>query len=155
MEERLNKIEDFSIKKEGYLHLYGVAQFCALLALKRHENLELAVIAGMLHDIYTYSALDTLEHAHKGALMAREALTTLEIFTSSEIEKICTAIYYHSNKKLQHDPFTEVLIDADVLQHFLSEPLCEPYKKERKRLKRLSKELGFYFPKDNFDILKL
>ena len=31
----------------------------------RRENTELATIAGMLHDIYSYSSMDTNDHAHK------------------------------------------------------------------------------------------
>jgi len=37
--------------KYFFVHLYGVAQFCTLLALKRNLNVELATTCGMLHDI--------------------------------------------------------------------------------------------------------
>lgn len=37
----------------AYLHLYGISRACALLALKCEGNVELAAIAGMLHDIYS------------------------------------------------------------------------------------------------------
>ena len=40
--------------KFGYVHLYSVSQMCALLAKKRQQNVELAAIAGLLHDIYAY-----------------------------------------------------------------------------------------------------
>ena len=35
----------------GFVHLYGVAQACALLALKRGLDAETGTIAGMLHDL--------------------------------------------------------------------------------------------------------
>ena len=34
--------------KFGYVHLYSVSQTCALLAMKRQQNVELAAIAGLL-----------------------------------------------------------------------------------------------------------
>ena len=48
LQSTVNEIE----RKCGYKHLYGVSQACAILAMKRNENVELAVIAGLLHDIY-------------------------------------------------------------------------------------------------------
>ena len=51
VDEILLNMSDPAERRCAYLHLYGVAQACALLALKRGEDVELAVIAGMLHDI--------------------------------------------------------------------------------------------------------
>ena len=48
------RIGDKELRKEAVVHLYGVSQACALIAMKRGEDKELAVIAGMLHDIWTY-----------------------------------------------------------------------------------------------------
>lgn len=50
------------------------------LSMKRKENVELAVIAGMLHDIYSYANMDSQDDAHKGAEMARNILTSLNIY---------------------------------------------------------------------------
>ena len=36
-------------------------------------------MAGMFHDIYSYVKMDTKDHAHKGAVLAEEILTTLQI----------------------------------------------------------------------------
>lgn len=33
-------------------HMYGVARFCILLAMKRNLDTELAATCGMLHDIF-------------------------------------------------------------------------------------------------------
>lgn len=128
--------------KDAYVHLYGVAQACALIALRRGENVELAVIAGMLHDIYSYAALDTQEHAHKGAEMAREILDAIGGFTEAETQLICTAIYHHSDKANVHAALDEVLKDADVMQHVLYDPLAAIKPHEQKRFHSLQKELG-------------
>ena len=127
----------------AYLHLYGVAQACALLAIKRKENIELAVIAGMLHDIYSYASMDSSDHAHKGLEMARDIMNSLSIFTETEINQVCTAIYRHSDKSIVHEQFDEILKDADVMQHVLYNPLFE-IKKEQKRFDSLKEEFHLY-----------
>lgn len=134
---------DMSDNKEirnAYLHLYGVAQSCSLIALKRGENAELAVMSGMLHDIYSYAKMDTKEHANKGATLAREILSLLDIANEKEINLICNAIYNHSDKESVHDTFTEVLIDADVMQHCLYNPMIEVMEHEKSRYMRLKIE---------------
>jgi HD superfamily phosphodiesterase len=133
---------DTTERRCGYLHLYGVSQACVLIALKRNENTELAAIAGMLHDIYSYGAMDTKEHSHKGSVMAREILTDLEVFTENEVDIICSAIYNHSSKGIKQSPFDEVLKDADVLQHCLYNPLFDVKKHEKARYEKLKSEFG-------------
>ncbi len=135
-------MSDAEERRCGYVHLYGVALVCALLAKKRGENAELAVIAGMLHDIYSYAKMDSTDHAHKGAVMAREILESLEIFSEEEMETICTAIYRHSDKAVAHDALDEILKDADVLQHVWYNPLFEVKQAERERYEKLIVELG-------------
>lgn len=61
VDEILLNMSDPVEQRCAYLHLYGIAQACALLALKRGEDVELAVIAGMLHDIYSYANMDSQE----------------------------------------------------------------------------------------------
>ena len=143
----LLNMTDNEERRCAYIHLYGVSQSCALLAKKRKENGELAAIAGMLHDIYSYSAMDSNDHAHKGAKMAREILESLKteilkMFTDEEIEQICTAIYNHSDKEIIHDTLSEILKDADVMQHVLYNPLFEIKPHEQMRFRDLSKEFG-------------
>jgi HD superfamily phosphodiesterase len=138
----LLNIPDAAQKRCGYLHLYGVSQNCAMIAMKRRENVELATIAGMLHDIYTYLTMDGIDHAHKGAVVAREILDSLHIFNCKEIDTICSAIHNHSDKDIKHLPFDEVLIDADVMQHCLYNPLFDIHEKEMTRFKNLKAEFG-------------
>ena len=126
----------------AYLHLYGVAQACALIAQKRGENAELAVIAGMLHDISSYATMDSTDHAHKGAGMAEKIMNQLGVFSKEEVQTVCDAIYNHSDKELVHTSFDEVLKDADVMQHCLYNPLLPVKEQEKVRYEKLKAEFG-------------
>lgn len=138
----LLNISDHGERSRAYVHLYGVAQACALLSIKRKDNVELAVIAGMLHDIYSYANMDTQEHAHKGAAMAHSILSSLNAFTEEEKQLICTAIYNHSDKANIHNSLDEILKDADVMQHILYNPFADIKEHEQKRFHFLKEELG-------------
>lgn len=138
----LLNMPDDEERRCAYVHLYGVAQNCTLIALKRGENAELATMAGMLHDVCSYAKMDTKDHAHKGAAMAKEILTSLEITNEDETKVICDAIYTHSEKELVHPNFNEVLIDADVLQHCLYNPMIEIMPHEKTRYEKLKTEFG-------------
>lgn len=140
VDEILLKMTKDEARRRAYLHLYGVSQACALLALKRKEDVELAVIAGMLHDIYTYANLDSRDHAHKGAEMAREILDSLHIFEEDEKDLVCTAIYNHSDKTMVHGWLDEILKDADVMQHVLYNPLLDVKQHEQNRFGALKEE---------------
>lgn len=140
VDEILLTMPDDKERRCAYLHLYGVSQACALLALKRGENVELAVIAGMLHDIYSYANMDSQDHAHKGAVMARNIIDSLNMFSEDEKELICTAIYNHSDKSVVHDSLDEILKDADVMQHVLYNPLFDIKQHEQKRFGSLQDE---------------
>ena len=142
VDQVLSSVPDPTERRAGYVHLYGVAQACALLASKRGEDVELAVIAGVLHDIHSYSTGDPKDHASK-ELLWPEILSGLQMFTGHEIEKICGAIHYHSNKDGKHAPFVEVLIDADVMQHSLYNPLFNVFPHERQRYDALRRSSVF------------
>ena len=132
--------ENVNVRPDGYIHLYGVAQNCSLLAIKRKLDVELCTIIGLLHDIYTYKIGYSKDHAVLGAIEAGNLVRDLEIFTEEEIEIIKTAISHHSDKKNIHDAYSELLKDADVLQNSLYAKTFEV--KHRKRLKKAFKNLG-------------
>ena len=132
--------ENIDNRPEGYIHLYGVAQNCTMLAIKRRLDVELCTIAGLLHDIYTYKIGYVKEHALLGAIEAENLLRDLELFTDEEIEIIKTAISHHSDKKTKHDKYSELLKDADLLQESLYNTTFEV--KHRKRLKKVFKNLN-------------
>ena len=132
--------ENVHVRPDGYIHLYGVAQNCSLLAIKRKLNVELCTITGLLHDIHTYKIGYSKDHALLGAVEAENLLLDLEIFNDEEIEIIKTSISHHSDKKTIHDVYSELLKDADVLQNSLYTTSFEV--KHRKRLKKAFKNLG-------------
>lgn len=148
--ERVREIVDNTLlhmadvveRRCAYLHLYGVAQACALIAQKRGENVELAVVAGMLHDISAYATMDSADHAHKGAGMAEEIMKSLNVFTEEEIKIVCDAIYNHSDKGMIHTSFDEILKDADVMQHCLYNPLFPVKEQEKVHWEKLKVEFG-------------
>lgn len=114
---KLNRAEE---RKFAYIHTYGVAQAAAFLATVRNLDTELCCIAAMLHDIAAYvENCPHKEHAHRGALLAEKILKKTDLFTEEEIKIITHAIAAHSDKMTRHDgPISELLKDADVLQHY-------------------------------------
>jgi len=136
----LSNQEDVKLRSEGYIHLYGVAQNCTLLAIKRKLDIELCTIIGLLHDIYTYKYGYVKEHAILGSSEAENLLIDLDVFTKDEIEIIKTAISNHSDKKTKHDKYSEMLKDADVLQNSLYNTSFEI--KHVKRLKKVFRNFG-------------
>lgn len=129
-------------RRAAAVHTYGVAQACALLARKRGLDVELCTVAGLLHDCATYATGDPAWHAHRGAELAGRLLDAAGLFTLEERGRVCGAVYFHSGKDARHDPFTEALVDADVLQHCLGAPLTPPAPGERARFAALCRELG-------------
>lgn len=124
-----------------YVHLYGVSLCCAILARRRGLDEEMAMMAGMLHDIHTLQYGYVKEHAELGAPIARGILERLELAIPEEIDVICRAIKKHSDKETVHEPFDELLKDGDVLQHCMYESTAPVAEKERQRFDQLCREL--------------
>lgn len=123
-------------------HLHGVALAAAILAKKRGENVELATMAGLLHDLYAYKSGSYDDHAHLGAGYARKVLEKLKLTTPDETDIICTAIYNHGGKEVIDAPMDEILKDADVLHHTLNDPTKKVKEHEKERYEKLCVELG-------------
>ena len=138
-------------KRISYVHSYGVSHCCALLAVKRGLNLELAAIIGLLHDLYTCKTGISALHSHNGAEMLRVAFKyeLAGIFTDGEQTVIKSAVFHHSDKDHVHGRYDELLKDADILQHL---PFDEPYKRiNGLRLAAVMRELSLTAP--DIDIL--
>jgi hypothetical protein len=75
-------------------------------------------------------------------MMAKEILSSIGIFSNMEIDIVCKAIYNHSSKETTHSSFDEVLINADVLQHCLYNPLFDVAEHERVRFEKLKNEFS-------------
>ena len=142
----IKSISNEEDKRGAYVHLYGVGLMASLLAIKRgysREVAEIAEIAGMLHDLFTYvyPEEDDDDHAHKCANYAKEnVLDKLDKFTKEEKEMIYNGIYNHSDKKIKGHWFDEIIKDADCAQHALRNPV-ENYFFEKPRVQEVLKEL--------------
>ncbi|GMB10525.1 MAG: HD domain-containing protein [Candidatus Improbicoccus devescovinae] len=140
-DKKICRMEDHDKRCWAYGHSYAVSAFCALLATKRGQNAELATIAGLMHDIYSF--LESSEnHAVKGAEMTREILEKLKILTKEEIDLICTAIKHHTDKDKKFSDFDEILIDADVMHHAFYDVTIDPDPDEASRFDAIMIELG-------------
>jgi len=128
-------------KRCGFVHLYGVAAWCVLLARRRGMNAELAGVAGMLHDIWAYK-VSPENHAALGAVEAGSILGQVGSFTREEMEAIGQAIGHHSAKAEVHAPLDELLKDADVIQHYLYNPAKGAGLADHPRVRRVLAELG-------------
>ena len=58
------------------------------------------------------------------------------------MEIICTAIWNHDNKAEINAPMDEVLKDADVMDHALSDPIKDVSEHEKERYLKLCEEFG-------------
>lgn len=134
-------ITDNDKRAKAVAHLHGVALAAAILAKKRGENAELATMAGLLHDLWAYKSGSYDDHAHLGAEYARKVLG--ELTTPEETDIICSAIYHHDSKVEVDGPLGEVLKDADVIDHSLSDPTKEVKEHEKTRYAKLCEELNF------------
>jgi HD superfamily phosphodiesterase len=116
IDELLLKYPDETWRRNAYVHLYGVSQWAALLALKRDLSPDIASAMGMLHDISAYTSGSYENHDAKGSEMAREILSGIKGYSHDEIETIATAIFRHDKIQECHSPYDEVLKDADIMQ---------------------------------------
>jgi uncharacterized protein len=142
VDEILRQQLDKEESRCGFVHLYGVASFCSLLALKRSLNSELCSIAGMLHDISSYKTGNYVDHARLSSDEVKGIIGELGCFVEEEIKIICEMISNHSDKQTIDDVYSELLKDADVLQHYLYNTSFEIMPHESIRLTRIIDELG-------------
>ncbi|MEG1772761.1 MAG: HD domain-containing protein [Clostridia bacterium] len=142
-----DKISDDDEKRVAYIHTYGVAQECALLAAKRGLNSELATVIGLLHDVYSYKTGVRPLHSHNGAEMIRVAFKydLTGLFLEDEQTIIKSAIYHHTDKEHTHDNYDELLKDCDVLQHYIYDAAYGNF--NGLRLERVALEIGIDVPK--------
>lgn len=144
LDKDLKAISDEETKRCAYVHLYGVGQAAAFLAMKRgcsRRVAELAQTAGMLHDYTKYVYNEEENHAEKSAVCAGKILETIPEFSTEDVELIYQAIYNHSNKKEKGSLFDEILKDADEMQHYFRNPM-EDYFFQKDRVQKLLGELG-------------
>jgi uncharacterized protein len=123
-------------------HLYGVSELCVLLALRRGADTVICAACGLLHDLWTYKKGDSSNHAHHSAKLAVQILEDIRLFEDYEIKTISEAIKNHSNKGEEHDIYSEILKDADVLHHYILNPEMKFTRSKAQRIKTSMRELG-------------
>ena len=122
-------------------HIYSTARYCSLLALKRNLNQEIAMTSGMLHDIANVTGGGD-NHALKGAEQAEVLLRILDLYSDEEIKTIIIAISRHDDKQAIHEPYDELLKDADVMSHCFYNPDFPVSNGEIERYTNILIELG-------------
>jgi len=128
-----------------HTHLTSVALLCGLIAKKRGADIELAVMTGLLHDLYSFVTEgvppleDKVAKSNKDADVAREILDRLDITTANETDVICKAVCYRGTG--DYSDLGEILLDANLLQHAYHNPLL-PIKYGEKRVVELLTEFG-------------
>ena len=147
LQKRVHKIlkdnmDDNQKRAAAIAHLHGVSLAAVMIAKKRGDNLELAAMAGLLHDLYAYKSGSYDDHAHKGADYAGEVLKDLGITSKEETDIVCFAIWHHDSKAEIDSPMDEVLKDADVIHHSLGDPTKEVKEHEKERYEKLCREFG-------------
>lgn len=135
-------LNDTEEPAKAMAHLHGVSLVAVMIAKKRGQNPELAAMAGLLHDLWAYKSGSYDNHAHLGADYARKVLEKMELCTQEEVETITGAIFHHDDKANIDAPFDEILKDADVIDHCLTDPTKEIKEKERSRYEKLCQEFG-------------
>jgi len=133
-------LNDTEEPAKAMAHLHGVSLAAVMIAKKRGQDPELAAMTGLLHDLWAYKSGSYDDHAHLGADYARKVLG--ELTTPEETEIICSAIYHHDSKAEVDAPMDEILKDADVIDHSLSDPTKEVKAHEKERYVRLCAEMG-------------
>ncbi len=76
----------------GFVHLYGVSHAATELAYARGLDVELAAVAGMLHDLTNYTEGESSDHGLKSARLAERMLERLALFSPDEVATITHAI---------------------------------------------------------------
>ena len=142
VDAELNRMEDADKRISAVNHLYGVSLAATMIAKKRGLDPELAAMAAMMHDLAAYKSGSYDDHAHKGAVLARDILAQLGKTDQKETDLICSAIYHHDDKLVVDDPMDEVLKDADVIHHCMNDLAKTVKEKERARVAALCEEFG-------------
>lgn len=141
VDEILEGQTDRQLKRDGYVHLYGVSLITADLAMRRGLDIECAAVMGLLHDIAKYQTGIDRGHEKRSAEAADVLLKGMGVFGPEEIATITEAISLHRKKRETHGAYAELLKDADALHHYLYPP-GGVSNKEKKRLTALSEEIG-------------
>lgn len=144
-----------SINEEVF-HIRTVASIMALLAPGRDLDPGLGRLIGLLHDVGRLKPCGSVKrHAEAGAVMVDEFLKEKEILSAELRISVVSAVRRHSSKGKIHNPYDELLKDADVFHRFLEgDPSLQKPSWNRRATKVLNEFVGLSRKKTN-QILKL
>ena len=109
-------------------HIFSCSQLSKLLAMSRKEDIEIAGIAGAIHDIAIIRTGKFENHGPEGGPMVREFLVSFNTrygnqigrIEQEEIELIVQATINHTDKtNFTENYFDELIKDADSLDRYL------------------------------------
>jgi uncharacterized protein len=109
-------------------HAISCSQICKLLATSRGLDVEIAAIAGVVHDLAIIATGKFEKHGPIGAPLVEEFLTSYNLdygeecglIAPEEISMIVQATKNHTSKKdFTDNLFDELIKDADSLDRFL------------------------------------
>jgi len=138
----LLEMTDAEERRCAYIHIYGVSQLAAMLALRRDLDPEIAAVSGMCHDIYAYCTGIIPLHDQNSAEMIRPIIRDMGLFSNDEQVTIISAVFHHSDKASFHQPYDELLKDADLLQRYLYNTGLPVNKRKTIRLESVLAEFG-------------
>ena len=107
LDEMRNKIKSLQDAKR-YEHTLGVMYTAAALAMRYGEDVEKALVAGLLHDI-AKSFSTNLGHAPMGAKMAEEEFGIEDVY-------ITDAICYHTTGRPNMTLLDKIIYVADYIE---------------------------------------
>lgn len=138
------------------MHSSTCKAFMHVLAEKRNLDVELARVAGALHDYYVIKTGKYKNHARFGAPLVGEILASHGGFSDLEIGVICETVENHSDKQVYSNcAHVELIKDVDVFDcslyhgtefYYLTRkplPVCHEY---FTRILKVRGELGMPLP---------
>lgn len=96
-------------------HSSSCKAFMHVLAEKRNIPVDLARVAGVVHDYYVIKTGKYKNHAQLGAPLVKQYLANTNDYSDQEIDLIIDMVANHSDKHIHSDvPHVELIKDADV-----------------------------------------
>lgn len=141
VKEMINKIDSEEKREEAYIQLYGVSNIAWLLAKKRDQNQEIAVISGLLHDYYRFNNGIIEFPGTNSAETVRPILRDLNVFTTEEQITILRAIFHRDYRDRIHGPLDEILKDSYILHLHFQDSSCLLQQQDADRLQKVFREL--------------
>ncbi len=157
----LSKIKESSITNRdqsiewSIKHMYSSAQLAKLLAHKRGFDIEIAGIAGAIHDLAIIETGKFENHGPLGGPLVRDFLLEYNSkygkehgkISKEDMEQIVNATINHTKKKQYDDTaFDELIKDVDSLDRFLHGLETFDYytKRTKKALKGLNLDIDSF-----------